>query len=518
MLILLLVVANFVFHSSTAAPVRFGRIAVVRRLRGGGDNGDNRVLIRPTDVNCSATTKNTTLIQVQIIHRHGDRTPITPLVNEEYWHSTLPQPHVLEQMSKGIRLKRNNNNNDEAAMAGEKHDAQGRPPFGQLTALGLLQMVQLGTKLREDLVQEDDDTLNDKNYSSLNYNNNNNKLFTKEKPLHPKRIKARSTDFPRTIQSLQALLVGLFPDGISLNNGNDDNDDCFMEIDLRHSKFHIPDPQPRHTKQQELLERQLALREHMIQKDYAMSPLAIKVTNELMVQNVIQVDEAKRISSGFHVGGLSPNDNENKMTVLPWAQLAEVTKCLRVHNLLPSNITHEEQDWIVQHASWRWFETMRHPKMGKLAMHHMMTDIISNIKNMIQTEQKDDDALLHIYSAHDSTLIALMCAFQLDPPTHWPEYASYLKIELIAIMEEEQPEPKISENPSSTAIATFPTNVQYYVRFSLNGSILRCAIGRTENEDALDMIPLEKLQDYILDLSHLDNDTEEIMEATSNTE
>jgi len=191
MLILLLVVANFAFHSCTAAPVRFGRIAAVRRLRGGGD--DNRILIRPTDANCSATTKNTTLIQVQIIHRHGDRTPITPLVNEEYWHSTLPQPHVLEQMSKGIRLKRNTTTttttNDEAE-DGEKHDAQGRPPFRQLTALGVLQMVQLGKK-REELVQDDDTT---------NTTSNNNKLFTKEKPLHPKRIKARSTDFPRTIK------------------------------------------------------------------------------------------------------------------------------------------------------------------------------------------------------------------------------------------------------------------------------------------------------------------------------
>jgi cell division protein FtsL len=54
---------------------------------------------------------------------------------------------VLEQISKGIRLKRNTTTttttNDEAE-DGEKHDAQGRPPFRQLTALGVLQMVQLG--------------------------------------------------------------------------------------------------------------------------------------------------------------------------------------------------------------------------------------------------------------------------------------------------------------------------------------------------------------------------------------
>ena len=36
-------------------------------------------------------------------------------------------------------------------------------------------------------------------------------LFRKDKPLSPAIILVKSTDFPRTIQSVQALLVGLFP-------------------------------------------------------------------------------------------------------------------------------------------------------------------------------------------------------------------------------------------------------------------------------------------------------------------
>jgi len=309
-------------------------------------------------------------------------------------------------------------------------------------------------------------------------------------------------------------------------NTTNDEDTIFLEIDLQQSKFHIPDPQPRHTKQQEILERQLALRNHIIQKDIEMSSLAIQVTNELIAQNIIQVQEAQRISSGFHVGStsstLSPNYNDESITVLPWAQLAEITKCLRVHNLLPSTITHDEQELIVQHASWKWYETMRPTKLSKLAMHTMMTDLVTNMnQKQICDDDEQEDALLHIYSAHDSTLIALLCAFQLHPPPHWPDYASYLKIELLA-KNESSSQLIVHENSNTTThttSTTVSTNVSYYVRFSLNGSILPCAIGQTNKEEALDMIPLEQLYEYIQDVSHLNtNDPEERMESTSTTE
>ena len=68
-------------------------------------------------------------------------------------------------------------------------------------------------------------------------------------------VKVISTDFPRTIQSVQGLLLGLYPDGTN---------DHEIEIDARHTSWLIPDPQPRHTEEQVQLEEELVNRPYMI--------------------------------------------------------------------------------------------------------------------------------------------------------------------------------------------------------------------------------------------------------------
>jgi len=463
-----------------------------------------------TTQSSSSTSSNTTklqLLQVQIIHRHGDRTPVTPMKDVDYWHSTLPKREVLHRISQGTRLKRH----DEEE--GMRHDAGGKQPFGQMTTLGLLQMVQLGSKLRDELSHiadelEDTDALDESSSDTTTSTSSiaQHKLFTLDKPLHPQRIKVRSTDFPRTIQSVQALLVGLFPDGFAPHLLEDD--DSFIEIDVRHSKFHIPDPQPRNSKQQEELERQLALREHLMEKEYEMLPLAVKVTKEL--QELIHEQEAKKISTGFNVGGVHKDDQLNDHVVeesirpLPWGQLTEITKCLRVRNLLPPGVTHEEQDLISQHTSWRWFEAFRHPKLGKLAMHTMMIDLLHNAEEAIQKGEDEGAPLLHIYSGHDSTLIGLMCAFRLEKPAEWPEYASYLKIELFAMKIEAEEEDSVTEDRGDAKTLN-GGKVEHYVRFSLNGTLLRSALGCDENGEPRDMVPLDLLKRFIHE-SHLDEE------------
>eukprot|EP00980_Cylindrotheca_fusiformis_P000491 scaffold120_cov59-Cylindrotheca_fusiformis.AAC.7 len=86
-------------------------------------------------------------LQVQIIHRHGDRTPITPLKDEDYWAKTLVSQDLLNQISSNTNVITN---------AGEPntHAAGGRGVFGKLTQLGLFQLVKLGSKLREELVSD----------------------------------------------------------------------------------------------------------------------------------------------------------------------------------------------------------------------------------------------------------------------------------------------------------------------------------------------------------------------------
>eukprot|EP00986_Skeletonema_menzelii_P017406 scaffold19285_cov63-Skeletonema_menzelii.AAC.1 len=122
--------------------------------------------------------------------------------------------------------------------------------------MGVLQMASLGERLREELTGT---------------------LFTDQKPLHPNRIRIMSTDFPRTIQSVQALLTGLF-EGAQL-------DAPAIEIDVRRTnEYLIPDPQPRQFPTQLVLESHLAKRPHLVEKEKELTELAHKVTDALQDQ------------------------------------------------------------------------------------------------------------------------------------------------------------------------------------------------------------------------------------------
>jgi acid phosphatase len=368
-----------------------------------------------TSFRALATTDSSSyrLRQVQIIHRHGDRTPITPLKDEAYWSQLLIPPNILQKIAQGTTVQR------------EKittHVAGGRGPFGQLTSLGLLQMVQVGTTLRERFEE----------------------LLTSDN------IRVFSTDFPRTIQSVQGLLSGLFPDGLTAN----------ITIDVRPSSWMIPDPMPRFTKEQEMLEQQLAQTPLVLERETTLRPLALRVTHAL---HEFLADDAH--DAAFGVEGEHPGEASIEIQPLAWVQLAEITKCLAVRNLLPSSITPQDQEQIAAHAAWRWFQTLSHPRMAYLGMHRL-------VQQQLQFLTTCDATPMIVWSGHDSSLIGLLCAYRLERPSSWPEYASFLCLELLETTTGEQ-----------------------YVRFSLNGEVLQSHW--EDDDEPWDMIPLEVLQQKV---------------------
>ena len=82
----------------------------------------------------------------------------------------------------------------------KKHGAVGRGSFEQVMMMGLLQMISLGKRLKEELEHLHDDDDIDKSYLFANQG----KFCTPNKPLHPSRVKAMFTNFPRTVLSVQA--------------------------------------------------------------------------------------------------------------------------------------------------------------------------------------------------------------------------------------------------------------------------------------------------------------------------
>ncbi|KAL7529578.1 hypothetical protein ACHAXR_006343 [Thalassiosira sp. AJA248-18] len=428
--------------------------------------------------------------QVLVVHRHGDRTPITPMRDEEYWATALPDPHVLDGIGRGTKLIRPPEGGP------KKHGAVGRGPFGQLTLMGLLQMVSLGERLKEELEHDDshhhtdggDDDDDEKNSHPFV---NKGRLFTPAKPLHPSRVKVMSTDFPRTVQSVQALLTGLFPDAV--------NNDAPIEIDLRHTNtYFIPDPQPRQSPKQLSLESHLSKRPHLLEEEDKLRGLAYRVTDALEGH---LGEGAKGVS--FGIGEEKADDEVSSRQPLAWAQLAEILVCLQSRELLPPTLSDDDVEAVSSHVAWRWFENLRHPVLAKSAMWKFARRLVDNMERkavehhgadvsntaMIIKEEYEQDCVeepwLCIYSAHDSTLIGLLCVLQLEQPAEWPEYGSALKVELIR----EEDGDGASQQPARV--------LQHWVRFSLNGHILRSTWLTDENGEPSAMVPLNQLADMI---------------------
>lgn len=410
---------------------------------------------------CSTDSNNAysyRTVQVQVIHRHGDRTPITPLKNEEFWAQQLVPEELLERVAMGTRVLRHQYNNGSGKNKLEVHAAAGRGPFGKLTKLGLLGMIQVGTNLKEDLEEStmwsEDTTASsvvETTSTAPGADETSSSDSTRRIRFKPNDIKVYSTDFARTIQSVQGLLVGFFPDGFTTST----DADTVIDIDCRGTtSWMIPDPQPRQTKEQEDLERQLAQRPHVLEREVQMRPLAVRVTQSLLP---LLGEEAFKISFGVE----DNEDGDVSKKTLPWIQLTEITKCLSVRDMLPDSITVDDQEALSAHTAWKWFQSLRSPRLAYLSMRRFTETLVSTMR------RREEEPPLILYSCHDSSLIGLLCALRLEQPSVWPEYGAVLKIELL-----EKTKEKI-QNVETTSDTGDSGDINYVLRFFLNGELLR---------------------------------------------
>ena len=446
-------------------------------LRGGKDsNGDDTESVGVSnqngicdsndhDSNDSTMTNNDAYsyrtVQVQVIHRHGDRTPITPLKNEEFWAQQLVPDDLLDRVSSGTRVLRNQDNNvDSGKNKLEVHAASGRGPFGKLTKLGLFGMIQVGTDLKEALEGSTlwsetctaSKTIDTRSTGAgLDEGKKIGGANGRRIEFTPKDIKVYSTDFARTIQSVQGLLVGFFPDGISTNQT--------IDIDCRDTvSWMIPDPQPRQTKEQEVLERELAKRPYVLEREASMRPLAVRCTNSLLP---LLGQDAFDVSFGVEDNEVDDVGKKEEHPTLPWIQLAEITKCLRVRDMLPDSISADDQESLLAHTAWKWFQSLRSPRLSYLSMRRFTDTIVKTL------QKREEEPPLVVYSCHDSSLIGLLCALHLEQPSVWPEYGAVLKVELLE---------KKKEGPGhveTTHVGDDSGEPHYVLRFSLNGELLR---------------------------------------------
>ena len=177
-----------------------------------------------------------------------------------------------------------------------------------------------------------------------------------------------------------------------------------------------------------------------------------------------------------------------------------ILTCLQSRDLLPPTLSKDDVDKVNKHVAWRWFENLSHPVLAKSAMWKFANKLVQDMEHKVECVEREErgdgdgdepyveEPLLCIYSAHDSTLIGLLCVLQLEQPLEWPEYGSYLKVELIQEV-----------NSAESSMSSDTNSKQHWVRFSLNGTVLRCMWLRDENDEPLPMVPLSKLSEMIHD-------------------
>jgi hypothetical protein len=315
----------------------------------------------------------------------------------------------------------------------------------------LQQMIDLGTKLRQELVGENDPIIDEQGRTLYPH------ILAPTNPYPMSHgIRVRSTNFVRTIQSVQGFLQGFLAVASDQTGGGKFQKN--VTIDIRHTNWIIPDPQPRLTPEQAKLELELSQQPHLLEKERELLPFAIAMTKALQP---MLAEDARDADFGVPQQELSMTSTSSGTTneevkPLSWNQLAEITKCLAIRNMLPEGISKADQETISQHAAYRWYESFRHPKLSYYAMNTLTRSIVKSLLLLANAASERSlldvaaEPKMHIWSAHDSTLICLMCAFRLEQPAVWPEYASYLLIELL-----------------------FDDQENEYVRFSLNGQVLR---------------------------------------------
>jgi len=375
-------------------------------------------------------------VQTQVVHRHGDRTPITPLEDELFWSTLLPSDDLLHAIGSFTNIMRQRD--------AKPHPAGGGAVYGRLTSDGLRQMQLVGIKLKSDVER-------------LFSHGGGLKRLENVDPSTWLRV--ASTDFSRTIQSVQAVLMGL------LDSGKD-----VIDIDARHTPKMIPDPQPRLYVGQSELERKLTSSRSFAVREKSMKPLAIRMTNALFASGVLG-EAALKVSFGVgedETATESPKDlglaNGKPERILPWNQLAEILKCLERRDRLPKGITSQDLEDVAEHNAWRWFSLLSNERLASMAIKSLAKKMIANgVEAVNGSGFSTTPPLFHIFSGHDATLIALMCFFRIERPAVWPEYGSYLKMELLR---------------DDVGILHKLRRSRYYVLFSLNGEPLRSKFGK----------------------------------------
>ncbi|KAG7400253.1 hypothetical protein PHYBOEH_006390 [Phytophthora boehmeriae] len=316
------------------------------------------------------------LRQLQVVHRHGDRTPLLNVFRgsanaraekEEalMWNHQLPETKELAHLRDKFSVQ----------LDGEVQSSFQQRPFGYLTGRGIQQMKLRGDRLRGFCEKEDFDLAS----------------------LAPNEVQVFSNAYTRTQLSVQALLSGLLQDQPQLSPPVSVLPPA-TDIINTYAAF------PEIMEMKKDLERdnaEFAAREH------EMAPCK---------QELMRLLPA--ISSG--------------QVPFTWMTAADYFVCRRSHNVpfIPGTKVHGEA--TERHLGFRFHQFYSHRTILKLVAGRLMHNVLREMQKTLwdHTESKK----LVIYSGHDVSLLSVLHTMNAEIVNDigwWPEYSSALALELL---------------------------------------------------------------------------------------
>ncbi|KAG2769718.1 hypothetical protein PC129_g1012 [Phytophthora cactorum] len=316
------------------------------------------------------------LRQLQVVHRHGDRTPLINIYkgsvnarSEEeealLWGRQLPAPSKLAQLRSKFSVH----------LGGETKTSFQQRPFGYLTTRGIEQMTKRGDRLRGFCTKEE--------------------LQLDEVSLE--QVKIFSNAYTRTQLSVQALLTGMLRDQPQLS----------PPVSVLPPEQDIINTYPIFPEIMQMkadLERdnaEFAAREH------EMAPIKQELT---------------RLFPAVESGQIP----------FTWLTAADYFVCRRSHQVPYIPGTEVHGDATERHLGFRFHQFYSHRTILKLVAGSLMHNVLREMQKALWDHSESKKIV--IYSGHDVSLLSVlrtMDAEVANDTSFWPEYSSALALELL---------------------------------------------------------------------------------------
>lgn len=365
--------------------------------------------------------RNVQIHHVSIIHRHGERAPIhTHFANSSDWQD---QCHQTTSLFYQFALSTGLN----AHLSSKEPPYSSSPAYyllqhlhthknqlaigpnacyvGELTDKGKQTMYELGQRLRR--IYIDQLHLIDDHWTDSTS------------------LMARTTEVPRAIFSLQALLYGMYPITKRTNSTSVSPSIKIYAMQEKHETMYSTSQCARWV----FLEKQARLRmRHLFNEERK------KLRTESPLKVLFGDDGSPEASTSYH---------EKKPSL---HSVYDDLICRKAHGLpLPEGIDEPLLKRLEHMVAQEWFGAYPdQPELCRLAIGRFLDQLLKPILNSVH----DHEPTMAIYSGHDSTIAPLLAIWQLFDGT-WPPFGSHIAVEVAR-------DPKHSKESLSSSSNLYP--------------------------------------------------------------